>query len=153
MNMRNGLLNPRQEKALELYKDPAGDTFGNRKQSMIKAGFSAGYANNPLSHHLDWFTDNIVQRVSMIQKAEKNIEEALNYEVHRHSDMTKAELELYKIKQNASQFVAKTLARSKYGDDKDKSAPSFTVVIKKYGEDKELSAIDVSAEDIEGLTG
>jgi len=147
------ILTPKQEKALELYKDPASDTFGNRLRSMIGAGYEDSYARNAVSSNIAWFTDNVVQRVSMIQKAERNIEEALNYEVHRHADMTKAELELYKIKQNASQFVAKTLARSKYGDDKDKSAPSFTVVIKKYGEDKELSTIDVSAEDIEGLTG
>lgn len=96
---------PRQSKFLSLYLNPDSDTFGNAKQSGIKAGYSESYARNLTNLLPSWISDSIDQS-DMVKKAEKNLNELLDVDI---KDASWA-----RIKKDVSEFVLERLNKEKY---------------------------------------
>ena len=101
-------LTPKQARFLNVYLDPKSDTFGNALQSGLKAGFSREYSETLTTKGLKWLSEGVGRRTKLLDKAERNLLEIL--------EMESAELEIMKLKNNTSQFVAKTLGKKDYSD-------------------------------------
>lgn len=84
-NLRNNpnganqwIADPRQQLFLAYYLDPKSKTFSNALQSALRAGFAQEYAESILSKMPDWLAEK-VGNSSMLLKAERNLEEALDF--------------------------------------------------------------------------
>lgn len=71
------ILDPRQKLCWESYTNPNSETFGNAKQSAIKAGYEEEYANQITVS--EWFIEKL-RRLNMLSKAEKVLDKTLSYE-------------------------------------------------------------------------
>lgn len=69
-------LTPQQQAFLKGYLDPKSPTWGNALQSALKAGYSQEYSENITNQMPDWLAENL-GRTKLVQKAEKNLELAL----------------------------------------------------------------------------
>jgi len=127
-------LNPQQANAIEYYKNPSSETFGNLRQSLIKAGFSKQYAEKIVKTDKKWLSQNLIETVETIQKAESNLKKIINKEFDLETE-TKATIEKLKMQIDASKFILKTLAKQKYAEEKEKEQQGNTVInITKYGD-------------------
>lgn len=144
------MLEPRQIQAKDNYINPKSETFGNLKQSMIRAGFSEDYANTIAGREPAWLTANIEADVKMITQAEKNL--------RRFNDMeatplkTKNDIEKAKLQIDVSKFIVKTLAKKKYGEHEEDRPSQVQINIVNYNEKSKpveanaMEATDVQAE-------
>ena len=124
------VLDPRQTKALQAYKDPSSPTFANLKQSMIHSGFDEVYADTIHGRKPDWLTENIQADIDLIKASEDNLRKYATM----HIDIDgKNGIDLAKLQVDVSKFIAKTLARKKYSEDKEDSPPAVTINIVIYG--------------------
>ena len=73
------IADPRQQLFLAYYIDPKSKTFANALQSALKAGFAQQYAENILTQMPDWLSEKLGNISPMLLKAERNMEEALEY--------------------------------------------------------------------------
>lgn len=71
------ILTPQQALFLQLYFDRESPTWGNAKQSAIRAGFSEEYANTITYLRPKWLSEFIGQR-SLISKIEAHFDEVMN---------------------------------------------------------------------------
>lgn len=71
---------PRQVLFLANYLDPSSPTFSIIKASGIKAGFGKRYSEKLVTLMPDWLNDRM-QNNSMVAKAEKRLDEALDIDV------------------------------------------------------------------------
>lgn len=55
-------LTPQQQAFLTAYLNPKSDTWGNAKQSALKAKYSEEYSDNIMSLMPDWLSENIGDR-------------------------------------------------------------------------------------------
>lgn len=69
--------NPQQELFLKCLLDPKSETFGNYRQSAMKAGYSQDYADNISVQMPKWLNDAL-GKSRFVQKAEKNLDIALD---------------------------------------------------------------------------
>ena len=140
MNNKIVKLDPRQALATQYYRDPASETFGNLKQSLIRAGFSPAYAQSHFDKDIAWI-QHARSTVELVQGAE----DKLKYFVERPintEDESKMNREMIGHTLNASTFVLKTLAKSKYDpNEKDKGNTQVQVNIVNYS-DKQESTIE-----------
>ena len=146
------LTDPRKLKCIAYYKDPLSDTFGNLKQSALKAGFSESYARSITSAKNDWITENVKQDVQSIQRAEKNLRKFNDFELNPEDIETKKDIEIAKIQIDASKFILKTQAKGKYNDEEVKQAPNVQVNIINYNNKDENKTVDASIIDAEVIT-
>lgn len=72
------MLDPRQKLCWESYANPKSETFGNAKQSAIRAGYEEVYADTITAS--EWFTGK-VRRLNLLHKAEKVLDEMLEMPV------------------------------------------------------------------------
>lgn len=108
------VLDPRQELFFSNYFDPKSDTFSNGLQSALKAGFSEEYAKVLMSKMPTWLSEK-VNEMSMLSKAERNINKVLDLETkNKEGD---EEPQLLKIQSDVSKFIAERLGRKKYGEE------------------------------------
>ena len=128
------VLDPRQAKALQAYKDPSSPTFSNLKQSMIASGFDEQYSDSIHGRKPDWLTENIQADIDLIKASENNLRKYATMQIDLDD---KNGIDLAKLQVDVSKFIAKTLARKKYSDDKDDTPPAVTINIVNYGEKKE----------------
>ncbi len=73
-------LDPRRQKMSSFYYDVNSTTHGNAYQSAIRAGFSKSYAEHILFTKPRWLSE-IVRKMGILDKLEKNYEEALNRDI------------------------------------------------------------------------
>lgn len=134
------LVNPQQSKALQAYKDPSSSTFGNLYQSLLSAGYDAVYADSIHGRKPAWLTENIQADIDLIKASENNLRKYATM----HIDLEdKNGIDLAKLQVDVSKFIAKTLARKKYSEDKEDTSPAVTINIVNYGEKKEpVQAVD-----------
>lgn len=137
---------PRQTRALINYKDPASETFGNLKQSMIKAGFpitstNSVYTNTPL-----WLSESLIQDVDAIKQAESNLRKYNSIKVDIMGDNKNA-IDIAKLQVDVSKFILKTLAKQKYSDTEDKQLPDVQINIVNYSDTKPLQATEATVTD------
>jgi hypothetical protein len=136
----NTIIDPRQLKTLELYKNPSSETFGNLKQSAIRAGYSYDYSDQLSAIRPQWLSDNTVEDVRTIQKAEKNLRKINDKDINLDKD-TKYNADLIKTQVDVSKFLLKTQARAKYSDEIEQTPPNVQVNIINYGDkDKIIDA-------------
>jgi hypothetical protein len=126
-------IDPRQQIALNFYKDPSSETFSDLKNSLIKAGYSSKYANSIYNRKVSWLTENTRATVETIQKAESNLQKIINKEFDLETE-TKATIEKLKMQLEASKFILKTLAKQKYAEEKAEEKANTTINIIKYGD-------------------
>lgn len=129
---------PRQALATSYYKDPSSDSFANLKQSMIKAGYSAVYADNMYSKDIAWI-NQARNTVEMVESSERQLKKVLERPIDFNNE-SKFNADMIKTTLNASMFVLKTLARSKYEPESEKSDTNIQVNIVRQGK-----TIDVEA--------
>lgn len=70
-------LTPQQQTFLKAFLDPKSDTWGNYKQSALKAKYSEEYADNISSLMPDWLSESIGDS-KLVQKATRNLDMALD---------------------------------------------------------------------------
>ena len=71
------VLQPRQALFLQLYHDPQSPTWGNAKQSALKAGYGESMANQITYLRPQWFVD-FCRQASLIDKIEAHFTEVMN---------------------------------------------------------------------------
>jgi hypothetical protein len=101
-----GLLNPVQKLCWQYYTDPKSDTFGNAKQSALKAGFKEGYSHNITT--TAWFKHRLL-RLNLLNKAERVLDKTLDMDTTDEKGKEKADL--LRVQNDAAKFVAKTLGK------------------------------------------
>ena len=138
---------PRQLQAVANYKNPESETFGNLFQSMLKAGFSKTYCNSIYDRNPSWLSLNVVNDVEAIKKAEENIIKYNNYNVDLENLNNKFQADILKVQLDASKFVLKTLAKSKYGDNEEEKPSNFQINIVNYHDTKPQKAQDAEIVD------
>lgn len=74
------LLTPQQEQFLYNYTNPKSETFGNAKQSAVKAKYSPSYADSITDFLPDWLWENMGS-MNRLKKAEKNLDEVQELEI------------------------------------------------------------------------
>ncbi len=133
--MANSLVDPRQIACLANYKDPNSETFGNLKQSAIRAGYSIDYADTLFVVKPDWLTENLVNDVQAVLKAEQNLRKVNDYKLEMKDVETKRDVELLKSQIDVSKFILKTQAKAKYNEEEVKTPPNVQVNIVNYNDD------------------
>jgi hypothetical protein len=83
-------LNPQQAEFLSCYLDPKSETWGNAKQSALKAKYTLEYADNITSQMPIWLSEAL-QDNNLVQKALINLADFLGDEQNAsiRADMTK----------------------------------------------------------------
>ena len=132
----------RQLKTLEFYRNPKSETFGNLKQSAIKAGYDDEYANNLSTIQPLWLSASVKKDVARVLRAEKNLDKMLNVEI---SLDTKNGIDVAKLQMEVSKFILKTIARQKYNEDQEQMTPNVQINIVNYNE-KEKTVEDQTIE-------
>lgn len=69
--------NPQQLEFIKNYFDRKSDTFGNARQSGLRAGFEETYANN-ITHLMPNWLKGLIKKEGLLEKAEKNINDLLD---------------------------------------------------------------------------
>ncbi len=130
-------LDPRQAKTIALYKNPNSETFGNLKQSMIRAGYPETSTNSIYTTKPKWLTENITKQVDMIQQAEDNLQRYNSIKVDIEGDDKNA-IDIAKLQIDVSKFILKTLGKGKYGtDDNSEKVPDVQINIVNYSDRKQ----------------
>lgn len=109
------LPDPRQVIFLECYFDRNSDTFGNTRQSALKAGYTQEYGEQLTSRMPAWLF-NKVKDADLIDLAEGNLKQSL---VQIPEDSTDKN-----IKHDATKFVLTRLAKERYSERKELSGPN-----------------------------
>jgi hypothetical protein len=108
---KDKLLTPQQEAFLSYYTNPKSETFGNARQSALKAGYAETYADNITDSMPEWLLENIGD-MKLLNKAEKVLNSTLDYEpVNKEG---KIDTSLLSIQNKTAQFVAERLNKDKY---------------------------------------
>jgi hypothetical protein len=115
-------LDPRQMDFVRFYLDPKSETFSKAEESAKKAKYSDSYSNvisaRIKNGDLSWMSAFVSKKEKLVNKAENNLEEILDLEsaviANRDGELIEASnLEILKLKNNTSQFIAKTLGKEK----------------------------------------
>ena len=101
------LFDPRQKLCWDLYIDPKSETFGNAKQSAIRAGYVEDYADQITT--AEWFLGKL-RRFNMLHKAERNLDRALET---NYIDIGTGEIrsDVMRIVMDVSKTVVTTLGK------------------------------------------
>lgn len=91
-------LTPRQLDFLKHYLDPTSETYSDAKNSALKAGYSAEYAETITAKGLNWLSDSVGQKKKLVEKAKKKLDIFLDSEDE-------------KIAQDTTKFVLKTIGK------------------------------------------
>lgn len=142
MTQTSMILDPRQQKAVIAYTSPTSPTFANLKQSMISAGYDEDYADTIYDRKPLWLTKSLEMTVESIEKSEDNLSKFLNAPIdisssNKIKQLSKPEIEVLKIKSDASKFVLKNLAGKKYGGEEEGERVAPQIVVINYGKSKD----------------
>lgn len=99
-------LDPRQKLCWEMYINPKSETFGNAKQSALKAGYAEDSANQITV--TTWFLEK-TRRLNMLSKGEKVLDETLSYVAINKEG--KIDVGVARIKLDAAKHVTSTLGK------------------------------------------
>jgi hypothetical protein len=127
-------LDPRQKLCWESYINPRSETFGNARQSALKAGYEEVTANQITTH--TWFIEK-TRRLNMLGKAEKVLDKTLTLEAVNEEGKT--DTTLLKIQTDVAKHITSTLGKNEgYSTRSEISGPNGDAIdIKLSNEDKE----------------
>lgn len=103
-------LTPQQELFLASYLNPKSETWGNAKQSALKANYSEEYSDNIMSLMPKWLSENIGD-TKLTDKALKNLDLALEGGLDSEEGSKN-------IQWKATETTLKSLLNNKFGDKK-----------------------------------
>jgi len=107
---------------------------------MIFGGFDEVYADTIHGRKPDWLTSNIQADIDLIKASEDNLRKYATMKIDIDG---KNGIDLAKLQVDVSKFIAKTLARKKYSEDKEDTPPAVTINIVNYGKkDTPPSVVD-----------
>jgi len=134
-------MNPQRTAFKENYCNPESDTFGNIRQSAMKAGFEESYANVIMADSTgnEWVKE-IIKDYNMLSKAESNLNKLLD------------ETDDIKVRADITKFVAKTLGKNKYSERQEitgKDGGDLKVNVINYGDN---DTIQVPTENVPDTT-
>ena len=119
MRTKNSVQDPRQKLALSYYTDPNSETFADKKNSLIKAGYSPKTANALSLERHKWINGSAESTVQMVQKAESNLKKYLELTKGIDIKASKLNVDVARLEADVSKFVAERLASGKYSKDKE----------------------------------
>jgi hypothetical protein len=99
-------LDPRQKLCWESYINPKSETFGNARQSALKAGYEDTYARTITD--TEWFYDKI-RRLNMLSKAEKVLDKTLD--LPAVDEEGKVDVALLRVQTDVSKHITNTLGK------------------------------------------
>lgn len=121
------ILDPQQTAFLQAYTNPESSTYGNAKQSALAVGYSETYADS-ITVQPKWLSESLGQD-KMVQKAEKNLENFLDFETRepvitlvgvlkdkKGNVITKENTSLVKMKADISKFVVSKGSKGKWSE-------------------------------------
>lgn len=122
-------MDPRQKMCWDFYVDPKSETFGNAKQSAIRAGYAEDYADQITTS--DWFIGKL-RRLNILGKAEKVLEKTLNYATE--NELGEVNVPLLAVQTKVATTVATTIGKnegwsSKGEDAQDKMAENVRATV------------------------
>lgn len=100
-------LDPRQKLCWESYVNPQSGTFGNARQSAIKAGYVEEYADQITTS--EWFLEKL-RRLNMLSKAEKVLDKTLSME--HVDDKGIVKVGLLRVQTDVAKHVTSTLGKN-----------------------------------------
>jgi len=107
----SALADPRRAIFKDAYLNPISRHFGNAYQSALYAGFSRQYARKIVSpSDRNKWVEEIVRDRELLDRAEENLRDFVG--------ITDTEGQRFQVKADITKFVAKTLGRQKYGEQK-----------------------------------
>lgn len=137
---------PRQALLIELYMNPESDTFSNAYQSAMKVGYEESYAAQITTR--PWFQEK-VRTFSLLQKAEKVLDETLEMDVKNTGSTQKGDVFTYtdsgivRAKTDVAKFIAETVGKKKYSKksplENDNGDSLVNINVTNYGNDKPAS--------------
>jgi phage terminase small subunit len=125
-------LNPQQAEFLANYTNPNSETFGNAKQSALKAKYSEEYSDNITGLMPEWLKENIGD-YRRLSKAEKVLDKVL--EMDAVDQEGKLDNQLLKTQTDVAKFVGSTIGKAKYSTRNEitgKEGGSIEINIVKY---------------------
>jgi len=111
--MTDGLLTPQQELFLASYTNPKSETFGNARQSALKAQYSETYADNITDAMPEWLLENIGDLIRL-RKAEKILDRTMDMEPI--DELGRVDNGLIANQLKAASLVAKGIGKAKYSE-------------------------------------
>lgn len=124
-------MDPRQKMCWESYIDPRSETFGNARQSAIRAGYEEEYAGQITV--TEWFIVK-VRRLNMLNKAEKVLDRTLDFDPMNGGD--KVDAGLVRAQTDVAKFVASTQGKddgySSRVEIKTVDDAEFALILEKY---------------------
>ena len=115
-----GKLNPQQIKFLQTYLNPKSKTFGNAYQSAIDSGFSVTYSKHITQVNPNWIYEN-VRRLNMLAKAEKNLDEFLDFDNENSNKL--------RVKFDTSKFIAERIGKVIYGQSDEQKGGDIKILV------------------------
>ena len=106
-NSNQYVLDPRQKLCWDLYIDPKSETFGNAYRSAIIARYEEDTALQITT--ANWFLEK-TRRLSLLGKAEKNLEKILDLETIDEEGTAKTDT--LRIQADITKFVASTQGKN-----------------------------------------
>ena len=132
---RQSFLDPRQTLFLKNYTDPTSKTFGDCRNSALKAGYAKHYSDQIVDGMPDWLYNNI-KYSGMLKKAERNLNDALELDVlepvvtmigilkdENGKTVFKRDSKFMFLKHDASKFVAERLGKRHWSLRKELTGP------------------------------
>lgn len=137
-------IDPRQTRFLENYINPKSETFGNVRQSGLRAGFSVKYSENLVLRMPAWLDEKLGD-LGFITKAEQHFKEVLDMPIKKQvmgpfgplfsgkgkkrKPVIDYHMGTIREKTQVAEFVAENLAKNKYGKDSSKELPPLQTII------------------------
>ena len=111
-------IDPRKQLFLDLYKDPASETFGNAYRTALKCGYSEAHSKK-LTSRVDWIPENMQSDVKLIQGAEQHFRDIIEL-IPNYDD--KLGVDIAKMKTDVAKYITDNLAKQKYNKKSEESS-------------------------------
>jgi len=108
-------IDPQKQLFLDLYKDPASETFGNAYRTALKCGYSEAHSKK-LTSRVDWIPANMQSDVKLIQGAEQHFRDIIEL-MPNYDD--KLGIDIAKMKTDVAKYITDNLAKQKYNKKSD----------------------------------
>ncbi len=108
------IINPKQQLFIDLYTSPKSETFGNAKQSAIRAGFTETYADQILYRPQKWLSgiDRQLGDERMLRSARANLEAYQSLSITNGGD--KVDPSILSAKMKNDQWLAERLDKATF---------------------------------------
>ena len=100
---------PQQLAFIAYYNDPTSESYGNARQSALRAGYTQDYADNITVESPNWMTDS-VRHASLVKKAEQNMRDIVDMPINK----AETNPSIMKVWQDSNKFLLERLGKESY---------------------------------------